>query len=258
MHIYVKQFLKSTLIFLAVVSMKARAEDFRAGSYSGLTLKREPVEMYVQKLSDRTETYFGIIVKGKEQGFPYLIEQEGGDKYHLTPMRFYGQAMIGPSDPNPTLIMTKVTHQGKVQLKLVSNESGNGLGFKETMYFRLPLIPQLVFEKTPQSGKFDLQGKVRVLSRFDDAQVSSYMGREAEAVFTSRDGVHGTYVLRTVRPGLHVLLSQVASTQGTDVQEEGEKMGFFLTANTRCLFGQGKFFVMMESGSGKLSYFRLK
>jgi hypothetical protein len=255
----VKQFLKATVIFLGILSLKAQAQvKFQSGSYSGLTLNRARVEMYVQKMTDRSNSYLAVIVKNKDEGFPYVIEQENENLFHLTPLRFYGQAMIGPSNPNPTMTMTQVTHQGKLQLKLVPNESGNSLGFKETIYFRLPLIPSLVFNPESKSGKYDLQGKVRLLSRFDDVQVSEISGREARAVFTSRDGTHGNYVLRHVRSGLYVLLSDVMTVQGSDVQEEGEKMGFFLNCNKGSLFGYGSFFVMMETESGKLSYFKLK
>ena len=168
----------------------------------------------------------GLIIKNGNRAVPYLVDEFATGRYGLIPL--YNQKnLIGATNYNPSLTAAVVVDGRNLRVN-VSPNPGNAVGFNSAMVFTStteasPWIASMPGTYSYRSGRSHHRNTV-TLSPKDGAN-------ESQLSIAAGD-MAGAYVLREVRPGMHLAFRSTLSTTGVEVVKESQWVVVFLR---RCL-----------------------
>lgn len=240
-----------TLLFLSLMFSltSAFAIDLKEGSYRGKsTNDKKNIELFVKDYPGRDGSFIAIIIKDNSTGFAYLVDKFSDGKYGMTPLKTLSNAVIGLEDANPALALTIVNERKKTIIKINSNNSNNKLGLMDNI--------RIIFKDADRRSSLvhTMPGTFKYKGERSSATLSNQSTSNESALTLSLPKIAGEFVLREVRPFLHILLKSSMSNTGEEVANNSSMMAFFIEGG--CLFGFGDYMVLMESNTGKLTYLK--
>jgi len=243
--------MKFLFTILIAVSLQVHAKtvsELKAGTYRGETGQGVSVELFVKDYPGREGSFLAVIVKDKSRGHAYLVDQFSEKKYGMTPLTVLSNAVVGVENTNPSLSLTITKEKSKNIIKILSNNSNNSLGFNESMKIKLKDISGRSRIVSTDVGTYKISGNKSA------ATISSQDKNHESALTMNLESISGDFVLREVRPSIHLPLKSTMTSTGLTVSDNTNMMAFFI--DKECLFGKGDFMVLMEANSGKLTYLR--
>ncbi len=240
-----------TLLCLALLHTAAFAQTLRPGVYRGPDDHR----LFLQELPGRDGSFLGLIVKDGRQAVPYLVDEFATGRYGLIPL--YNQRnLIGASNYTPSLTASVVSERNGLRVNVAPNP-GNNTGFNLALAFTS------TNERTPwlasQPGNYTYSsvtgsGNRRRSTTHRRAATLGPQDRARESQLTITDGdLAGSYILREVRPGMHLAFRSNLSTTGVEVVEESRWVVVFLRG---CLGWSSKM-VFIDTSNWNLRDFTL-
>jgi len=194
--------------FYAVTSF---AVDLAPGTYRGTSLK-DDVSIYVKGVPGRKGSFFAVITKD-ETGFAYLVDKFHSGKYGMIPLQALDNNVIGASNHSPSLVLTVTKDKFTDQITIVSNKSDNTIGFNTQMSFKLK-------DKSHRSEWVDhLQGTFSSKENKRAATLTAQDVNGESSLSIKTGDAPGDYILREVRPGIHLVLRSSLTTTGIEVTE---------------------------------------
>jgi hypothetical protein len=211
--------LKSVICFL-LLTTTAFAQTLREGVYKG---QNDDVRLFLRALPEREGSFLGLIIHRGTRAVPYLVDQFSNGRYGFVPL--YNQKnLIGAENYNPSLSATVIVDRNKTRVNLAPNP-GNSIGFTQAM----------IFESTPARSPWldTIPGTYSYDRRPRGVPARSVSLSSADASFESSLSINGgdlagTYVLRQVRPGMHLAFRSDLTDIGERVIEESRWIVVFL------------------------------
>ena len=207
------------LIVLLVLQVSAYAQSLRPGVYRGAD---DDIRLFLRTIPGREGSFLGLIVKNGNQAVPYLVDEFATGRYGLIPL--YNQKnLIGATNYTPSLTASVVADGNNLRVSVAPNP-GNTVGFNIAQVFRstnqeVPWINSLPGTYSYRSNRTNHR-RSTTLSPADAA-------RESQLTIAEGD-MAGTYVLREVRPGMHLAFKSTLSMTGVEVVEESQWVVVFL------------------------------
>lgn len=241
--------MKRLAIFISLIfSFSAFADLFPiiAGTYKGKMGKKE-AELYLTEYPGRDGSFMGVIISKDKKAHSYLVDKFGANTYGMIPLQILENGVLGFKNSHPSLVL-KMTLKGSWRkMQIISAGSLNNEGFKEGMEFS---YKNNVGEK--RLGKV-IAGTYKEGSRKHTILVGS-QDRNNESYFTANaKSISGDFVLREVRPGLHLPFRSSLSNTGIEVKEEANSYVLFI--DKECLFGTGTHLLRVDT-RGNVSTFK--
>ena len=223
--------LKFILCFV-LLTTAAFAQTLRPGVYRGTD---DNVRLFLQALPGRDGSFLGLIVKNGNTAVPYLVDEFATGRFGLIPL--YNQKnLIGASNYTPSLTASVIQDGSKTRISVAPNP-GNNIGYVTPMMFKSTSESSPWLSSRP--GTYSYEGKKRA------ATLSSQdSNRESQLTITTGT-MAGTYVLREVRPGMHLAFKSTLSTTGVEVVEESRWVVVFL----RGCFGWSNKMVFIDTNN---------
>lgn len=209
----------SFIVLLIFSNLAAFASGLRPGVYDG---QASDIKMFVRDLPGRDGSFLALIIRNGKQAVPYLVDEFATGRYGFIPL--YNQKnLIGASNYTPSLTASVVVEGQKLRINVAPNP-GNSVGFNVAEVFRstnerLPWL-QLKAATYSYDGGNRTGSKSTTLSPADT-------NREAQLTI-SAGNLAGSYVLREVRPGMHLAFKSTLTTTGVEVVEESRHIVVFL------------------------------
>lgn len=238
------------LLFLLTLffSFSAVADLFPiiAGTYKG-KMGKQDAELYLTEYPGREGSFMGVILSEDEKAYSYLIDKFGQNTYGMVPLQVLENGIIGFKNSHPSLVL-KMTLKGTWRkMQIISAGSLNNEGFKEGMEFS---YKNDVDQK--RLGQV-IAGTYKEGSRKRTITVGG-QDRNNESYFTANTRkINGDFVLREVRPGLHLPFRSSLSNTGIEVKEEADSYVIFI--DKECLFGTGTHLLRVDR-NGNVSKFK--
>ncbi len=210
---------KLIVLALALMSFAALASGLRPGVYDG---QATDIKMFVQNLPGREGSFLALIIRDGKQAVPYLVDEFAAGRYGFIPL--YNQKnLIGASNYTPSLTASVIAEGSKLRINVAPNP-GNSVGFNVAEVFRSTNETSPWLALKPATYSYD--GGNRTGSR---STTLSPLDSNREAQLTiSAGNLAGSYVLREVRPGMHLAFKSTLTTTGVEVVEESRHIVVFL------------------------------
>ncbi len=257
--------MKSLFLALMLFSSFGALANLEEGVYKGKIGRKTNARLYIQDYPGRVGSYLGIIMSENEVTHFYLIDprDEDGNKYGMVPINAMKNAVIGMESAIPSLSLSKTYRKSRRIIRITPNGSQDGKvkntrGFRAEMSFDLDreiskrslLVPSI-----PGSYKVHSSGVHSSLKRTYKRMEAtvSMQGRtthQSGLQFDRAGKLAGDYVLREVRPSLHLPLRSYMTESIEKVAQDSGFVTFFL--QRRSLFGTGNYMVLVKAdGSGQ-------
>lgn len=208
------------LICLLLLSSAAFAQTLREGVYRGQT---DDVRLFLRALPERQGSFLGIIVHRGTRAVPYLVDEFATGRYGFVPL--YNQKnLIGAENYNPSLSATVIIDRNVTRVNLAPNP-GNAIGFNQAMIFNSTTERSPWLDTIP--GTYSYENRPRGVPARSVNLSSPDASFESQLSITGGD-LAGSYVLRQVRPGMHLAFRSSLSTTGVEVVEESRWIVVFL------------------------------
>lgn len=205
------------ILCLALLQTAAFAQSLRPGVYKGT---KSDVRMFLQAMPGRDGSFLGLIVKNGDNAVPYLVDEFATARYGFIPL--YNQKnLIGASNYTPSLTASLVSSRKGLQINVAPNP-GNNIGFSEAMSFKSTSESSPWLSSRP--GVYSYSESRKKYS----ATLSPQDGNRESQLTINGGSMAGSYVLREVRPGMHLAFKSTLSTTGVEVVEESRWVVVFL------------------------------
>ena len=203
-------------VLLLVLQVSAFAQTLRPGVYDG---RSSDLKMFVRTLPGREGSFLALIIRDGKQAVPYLVDEFAAGRYGFIPL--YNQKnLIGANNYTPSLTATVIAdNRNNLQINVAPNP-GNNVGFNVAEVFKstketspwLPVLP----------GNYSYKGNRR------STTLSPNDGSRESQLSIAAGPMAGSYVLREVRPGMHLAFKSTLTTTGIEVVEESRHIVVFL------------------------------
>jgi hypothetical protein len=199
----------------ALANSNTLTRGLRAGVYDG---QSRDIKMFVRDLPGRDGSFLALIIKDGAKAVPYLVDEFAVGRYGFIPL--YNQNnLIGASNYTPSLTASVIVDGSSLRINMAPNP-GNNIGFNIAEVFKstkekMPWLPN-----TPGTYSYKGARKSTTLSPPD-------ANRESQLTI-SAGNMAGSYVLREVRPGMHLAFKSTLTTTGVEVVEESRYVVVFL------------------------------
>lgn len=203
-------------ILLVVLQVSAFAQSLRPGVYDGNSRDHK---MFLRALPGREGSFLALIIRNGKQAVPYLVDEFATGRYGFVPL--YNQKnLIGATNYTPSLTATVIADtRSRLQINVAPNP-GNNVGFNVAEVFKstdetspwLPVMP----------GNYSYKDNRR------STTLSPNDGSRESQLSVASGPLAGTYVLREVRPGMHLAFKSTLTTTGIEVVEESQHIVVFL------------------------------
>lgn len=203
------------VLCLILLTSAAFAQTLRPGVYRGTD---DNVRLFLQNMPGREGSFLGLIVKNGNTAVPYLVDEFATGRYGLIPL--YNQKnLIGASNYTPSLTASVIADGSDLRISVAPNP-GNNIGFSSAMTFKSTRETSPWLASRP--GMYSYEGKRR------SASLSAQDANHESQLTINTGSMAGTYVLREVRPGMHLAFKSTLSTTGVEVVEESRWVVVFL------------------------------
>jgi len=204
------------IILLFVLQVSAFAQTLRPGVYDG---KSRNHKMFIRTLPGREGSFLALIIRNGSQAVPYLVDEFAVGRYGFIPLHNQ-KNLIGATNYTPSLTASVIADaRGNLQISVAPNP-GNNVGFNVAEVFKstnqtspwLPVMP----------GNYSYAGNRR------STTLSPNDGSRESQLSIASGPMAGSYVLREVRPGMHLAFKSTLTTTGIEVVEESQHIVVFI------------------------------
>lgn len=228
-------------ILLIIMQVSAMAQTLSPGVYDG---RSSDLKMFVRTLPGREGSFLALIIRNGKQAVPYLVDEFATGRYGFIPL--YNQKnLIGANNYTPSLTASVVADsRNNLQINIAPNP-GNNVGFNVAEVFKstretspwLPVMP----------GNYSYKNNRR------STTLSPNDGSRESQLSVATGPMAGTYVLREVRPGMHLAFKSTLTTTGIEVVEESRHIVVFL----RGCFARSDKMVFIDTSNWSMQDFSL-
>lgn len=244
--------MKRTLLLILLFSFSAFADLYKLvpGTYYGNTnYKNKRANLFLTDYPGRAGSFLGVILTKDKKAFAYLVDKYAPNTYGMIPLQVMDNGVIGLTNPNPSLNL-KLTLKGRRRfIQVIDSGELNNTGFNQSMIFEYDneSHKQRLGNIIPGSYKYDSRKEVIAIGNQD---------HNNEAFFTANtDVLSGDFVLREVRPGLHLPLRSVLKNTGIEVSDKADGMIIFI--DKECIFGVGTRMIHFNNNGNVKQFKRL-
>lgn len=204
---------------LLLLQVSALAQTLKPGVYRGTD---DNIRLFLKEIPGREGSFLGLIVKNGNQAVPYLVDEFAIGRYGLIPL--YNQKnLIGASNYTPSLTASVVPDGEGLRVSVAPNP-GNNVGFNIAQVFKSTNQTNIWQNSLP--GTYSYRSNNRNERRSTTLSPAD-AARESQLTIATGD-MAGTYVLREVRPGMHLAFKSTLSMTGVEVVEESQWVVVFL------------------------------
>lgn len=243
--------MKKLMLISLLLSFSAFADLYKLvpGTYNGKSdaRKSQTANLFLVDYPGRAGSFLGVILRKDKVAFAYLVDKFAPNTYGMVPLRVLKNGVIGLSNSNPSLILKLSLKGRKRYIQVLDAGTLNNFGFGQSFSF----------EYDNNSHKQRLANVIPGSYRGSDRKKTIAVGGQDynnEAYFTAATSIlSGDFVLREVRPGLHLPLKSVLKNTGIEVS--GNASGMVIFVNKQCVLGVGTHMLHIDHG-GKVTSFK--
>lgn len=237
------------VLCLMLLSASAFAQTLRPGVYEG----SDDTRLFLQAMPGREGSFLGLIVKNGNTAVPYLVDEFAAARYGLIPL--YNQRnLIGATNYTPSLTASVVLDGRSTRINVAPNP-GNNIGFNQSMSFRSTTEASPWLQSRPGIYEYREAAQGQRRTQKYSASLSPQDGNRESQLTINGGSMAGSYVLREVRPGMHLAFKSTLSTTGVEVVEESQWVVVFLRG---CLGWSNKMMFIDTGRQWRMKEFDLK
>ncbi len=241
--------LKFILCFL-LIQTAAFAQSLRPGVYRGVN---DNVRLFLQAMPGREGSFLGLIVRNGQTAVPYLVDEFATSRYGFIPL--YNQKnLIGATNYTPSLTASLALDGRETRLNVAPNP-GNNIGFTESMAFRATTEASPWLATRPGIYEYSETASGQRRASKHSATLNSQDSNRESQLTINGGSMAGSYILREVRPGMHLAFKSTLSTTGVEVVEESQWVVVFLRG---CFGWSNKMMFIDTTRSWRMKEFELK
>lgn len=249
------------VISLSILASITNAWEFKEGTYESTISKSSSQSAYLmlKQVSGRKGSFIAalILADKKEQtknAYLYLMDEQRGGSYSLTPLSIVDKGEVGIDDDNPSLVIIKDGKENN--FKVTSSQSGNVLGYNGSISFEEGMSLRYSWQLS-KNGDYSRTGQEDEKAMISIA-VSSH-DIENDAVFEIPSDIVGIFKIRQKMPYVYSINSNKLLATGYEREEIPSRLAIYVQENRKKGFSKKwvkkQDLILLISPKGK-EYFR--